>query len=785
MERFRIDVPSATPAEFVKVFGNVRFSVLTPCLLRVESGNFCDEPTQRVWGRAFDAPAYRCEKKGSEVNIITDKAHFTYNLRTRRMKRIILADRRNVKNFKRGNLKGTRRTLDGCNGAVPLEDGLVSRGGVSVMDDSRGLILRGDKIVPRPECSDKYFFAYGSEYRACIADFFKLCGQVPLLPRFALGNWWSRYKAYTQEEYLTLMRRFKAEGLPFTVATIDMDWHWVDVVKRFGPQAKPGKATGMLDLFYNTSWPGWTGYSWNTDLFPDYRAMLKELKGMNYAVTLNLHPATGVRFFEDMYEKVAARAGVDPSTKQRIPFSLANEKIVQAYFDDILRPYEKEGVDFWWIDWQQGKRSDVPGLDPLWALNHYQFLDQKDEGKRALILSRYAKEGSHRYPVGFSGDTAMTWASLKFQPYMTATATNVGYTWWSHDIGGHHFGYKDDELYIRWLQFGVFSPINRLHSTANEFMGKEPWKCSPAAEAVAKTLLRLRHRLIPYLYSENYVTHTTGRALCEPMYYSYDCPEAYRAKGEYMFGGNLLVCPITEKTNKVTSLASADVWIPEGRWTDIFTGNVYTEGNYRVYRYMSKIPVFAREGTIIPMYKEGCDNSISMQNDLEVWIYRGNGEYVLYEDDGVSMDYEKGAYVRTHMSVTLSGNEAVFTVMPAGGDVSMLPKGRKINLLFRDIAEADVNVDGAETGRLSDGVSVEYTGVPVIVTLKNCVFTCNADYRESVTDVVSRYNMNNMLKQSLFSGALGSLTSKIYAPKALRGPIEELRRICTVRTARK
>ena len=103
----------------------------------------------------------------------------------------------------------------------------------------------------------------------------------------------------------------------------------------------------------------------------------------------------------------------------------------------------------------------------------------------------------------------------------------------------------------------------------------------------------------------------------------------------------------------------------------------------------------------------------------------------------------------------------------------------------RGVSEADVNVDGAETGRLSDGVSVEYTGVPVIVTLKNCVFTCNADYRESVTDVVSRYNMNNMLKQSLFSGALGSLTSKIYAPKALRGPIEELRRICTVRTARK
>ena len=781
MKRFEVKTASATAAEFIKVIDGVRFSVLTPCLLRVEHGNFCDEPTQRVWGRAFDTPAFRFERKGSEVHIITDKAHFTYGLRSRRMKRIILADGREVTNFKKGNLKGTRRTLDGCNGAVPLEDGLVSRGGVGVMDDSNGLILRGDKVEQRPKCSDKYYFAYGSEYRKCIADFFKLCGQVPLLPRFALGNWWSRYKAYTQEEYLTLMRRFKAEGLPFTVATIDMDWHWVDIVSKFGEEARPKAPKTLLELFYNTGTPGWTGYSWNTDLFPDYKAMLRELKDMDYRVTLNVHPATGVRFFEDMYEKVAQTVGVDPAEKKQISFSLANENYLKAYFDVIHRPYEKDGVDFWWIDWQQGKISDVPGLDPLWALNHYHFLDQVDEGKRALILSRYAKEGSHRYPVGFSGDTFMTWESLKFQPYMTATAANVGYTWWSHDIGGHHFGYKDDELYVRWLQFGVFSPINRLHSTSNEFMGKEPWKCSPAAEEVADAMLRLRHRLIPYLYSENYITHTCGRALCEPMYYSYDCKEAYKAKGEYMFGSGLLVCPITEKSDKVSRLAAADVWIPEGRWTDIFTGNVYTEGEYRVYRDLGKVPVFAREGAIIPMYKNGCDNSISIQNDLEILIYRGNGEYVLYEDDGISMDYEKGAYVRTHMSITLSGNEAVFTIMPAGGDTGMLPEGRKFYLRFCDIASADADVDGKSAAMTDGAVCVEYTGVPIVVTLKNCVFTCNADYRESVIDTVSRYNMKNFRKKQVFSCALDSLTSKVRAPKALTGPIEELRRICTVK----
>ena len=779
MKRFEIHTPSATPAEYVKVFGDVRFSVLTPCLLRVEMGNFCDEPTQRVWGRAFDTPAFRCENKGSIVHIITDKAHFMFNMRSKRMKRIILSDGRNVINFKRGNLKGTRRTLDGCNGAARLDDGLMSRGGVSVMDDSNGLILRNDKIASRPACSDKYYFAYGSEYRDCIVDFYKLCGQVPLLPRFALGNWWSRYKAYTQEEYLTLMRRFKSEGLPFTVATIDMDWHWVDVVKRFGAQAKPQGARCALELYYNTTWPGWTGYSWNRELFPDYKGMLKELKDMRYAVTLNLHPSMGVRFFEDMYEKVAARVGIDAKTKQAIPFSVANEKIVQAYFDDVLRPYENDGVDFWWIDWQQGKESDVPGLDPLWALNHYHFFFQKYEGKRALILSRYANEGSHRYPVGFSGDTFMTWASLRFQPYMTATAANVGYTWWSHDIGGHHFGYKDDELYVRWLQFGVFSPINRLHSTSNEFMGKEPWKCGAEAEFIADEFLRLRHRLIPYIYSENYITHTCGRALCEPMYYSYDCPEAYAIKGEYMFGSNLLVCPIVHKTDKCTKQAYAKVWVPEGNWTDIFTGNSYKSGFYEMYRDLAKLPVLAKEGAIIPLYHNGRDNDISMQLDMEIWIYRGNGEYVLYEDDGVSMAYERGEYVKTHMSVTLSGQELVFTMMPAGGDENMLPKGRRYRLRFRDIAGADVMIDGQERGTLDEEVCVKYSGIPVIVTLKNCVFTCNADYRESVTDAVSRYNMKNFSKQRIFSGALKSLTGKIPARKALRGPVEELRRICT------
>ena len=778
MKRFDIDVTSASAAEQTVVIGDVRFSALTSRLLRVERGAFCDEPTQRVWHRAFDKPKFECRRGDGVVEIVTSDARFVYDLHRRKMSEIVLKDGRRVRDFRKGNLKGTRRTLDGCDGAAPLGSGLVSRGGVSVMDDSDGLILRGEKIAARPECRDEYYFAYGGDYRGCIADFFKLCGKAPLVPRFALGNWWSRYKAYTQEEYLVLMRRFKEEKLPFTIATIDMDWHWVDVVGKFGEKARPSVSLGALDKMYNTRTPGWTGYSWNTDLFPDYRAMFLELKKMGYRITLNVHPAQGIRFFEDMYPSVAKTVGVDPASKAQIPFSLADDKYLKAYFDDVHRPYESDGVDFWWIDWQQGKYSDVPGLDPLWALNHYHTLDQRDEGKRPLILSRYAKEGSHRYPVGFSGDTFMTWRSLKFQPYMTATAANVGYTWWSHDIGGHQWGIKDDELYVRWVQFGVFSPVNRLHSTSNEFMGKEPWKCGKEAERVSGDFLRLRHRLIPYLYSENYSTHADGRALCEPMYYGCDKPEAYDVKTQYMFGKNLLVSPIIRRSDRRTGLAWADVWLPDGEWTDIFTGNRYNAGKYRVYRPLHQMPVFAKEGAIVPMYALGDDNGLEPDRALCVKIFRGSGEYTLYEDDGVSLAYEKGAFVKTAMSVRADGDSLTFKLEPGGGDLSMLPKDRSWTLDFADIAEANVAIDGKPLGKLSDGVTLKYDGESVTVTLTDCIFKRNADYRESVIDTVSRYRMSNMRKLTLFRLVPDVRDCRLPLSQALRGPVEELRRIC-------
>ena len=223
--------------------------------------------------------------------------------------------------------------------------------------------------------------------------------------------------------------------------------------------------------------------------------------------------------------------------------------------------------------------------------------------RRPLTFSRYAGVGSHRYPIGFSGDTVITWASLDFQPYFTATASNVGYGWWSHDVGGHFFGYKDDELTVRWTQFGVFAPITRLHSSDGPFNTREPWRYGERARRVMTSFLRLRHRLVPYLYTMNRRAHVDGEPLVQPMYYEHPHDaDAYRVRNQYLFGDRLLVAPITTPADRATGLGAVRAWLPPGRWTDVFTGVTYRGGTtILLHRDLDTIPVLAPAGAILPL----------------------------------------------------------------------------------------------------------------------------------------------------------------------------------------
>ena len=748
----------------------VRVALLTQRLLRVEKGVFTDLPTQTVWNRNLGEVDYEVKEEGGVLWVKTEAATFIVNTSAGKVEKIVLSDGSSVTDFQSGNLLGTARTLDMVNGSTKLQPGILSKDGASIMDDSKSLLLEQDgTILPREKCSDLYYFAYGQNYLEQLKDFFRLTGPVPLIPKFALGNWWSRYKAYTQKEYRSLMQEFIDREIPVTVATIDMDWHWVDVVERFGKEAKAIKPKTFEEILYNLVLHGWTGYTWNTELFPDHKELLNWLHENGFYVPLNVHPSQGIRFFEDCYEAVCKRLGKDASTREVVRFDITDKAFVESYFDEVHHPLEEEGVDFWWLDWQQGKLTNVPGLDPLWALNHYHTLDHARGDKRPLILSRYAGLGSHRYPLGFSGDTFSTWESLDFQPYFTNTAANAGYTWWSHDIGGHQQGRQDDELYLRWLQYGVFSPINRLHSSNSDFMGKEPWQRSWAVEKISEDFLRLRHKMIPYMYTANYATHTQGVPICMPMYYVYNCEEAYEARNQYIFGGQLLVCPVTTPMDKRLNLAATKVWLPEGRWTDIFNGRIYEGGQWiTMYRDLDSIPVLAPAGAIVPMYRNCATNDICLEQPLEIHVWHGNGHYDLYEDDGATTAYEKGAYVITRMKAEYEDGVQRFILTPGNDDAHILPEKRRIYVKFRDIEFAEVFVDGVQEVYSKLGIHVPFTGKEVVVELKNPVIAKNKPYEDSRISILTRVQAGNNWKTRRFKGG------KNKFPKYIQDALDEL-----------
>ena len=792
-ETFAWNTDSKTPDEYIIIRNNVRFSLITDRLLRVEVDKkacFTDEPTQSIICRNFAKPEFKIVEDGNIIIFITTKTIFKYDLKKQEMIGISVRGGKNLTEFKSGNLKGTYRTLDMTTGPIELGDGIMSRNGVAVYDDSKSLILNPDGTIGerKKTLKDEYYFAYGNDYRGCLKDFFSLAGQVPLVPRYSLGNWWSRYKAYTQQEYTDLMNKFIDREIPITVATIDMDWHWVDVKERFGKSGgKPTLNPHAPDFIFQGD--GWTGYSWNTELFPDYKGFLKWLHDKNFKVTVNLHPAQGVRFFEDMYKEFAERMGVDPATKQKIPFDITDPDYIDAYFNILHKPYEDQGVDFWWIDWQQGKNTKIKNLDPLWALNHYHTLANDKGNNRPLILSRFAEIGSHRYPLGFSGDTKICWEALNFQPYFTSTATNVGYTWWSHDIGGHMSGSKDDELYTRWIQYGLYSPIMRLHSTSNEFMGKEPWKHSYEAETIATDVLRQRHAMIPYLYSMNYRTHKHSLALVEPMYYPYpDSAEAYEVPNQFFFGSELMVAPITKKRNPNTNLAEVEVWLPRGRWTDIYTGAIY-EGDkkVRMYRGIESIPVFAKEGAIIPLSGNDRNNDWKNPKDMTIRIFRGTNTFELYEDDGESNEFKNGNFAITKFRVREAVRDVVFDIQPARGNCSTLPARRNYTLVFEDITSAE-NISVTSKGK-EVKFDIEYKGGKTIITLKGITpkqgvevalteITArgNRDKKEQIIDLVTKYQLGVNMKLLKFNSFVKNIYGKSIpdCEDYFKGPIAEV-----------
>jgi hypothetical protein len=721
------DNPVASPGAVVR-FEHARFTVLTPQLIRMEwsaDDQFQDHASFVFINRRLPVPEFSrtITNDGRTMTIHTSALTLTWSplspsegfTGSNLMIRLTVGNK--AVEWHPGmndpeNLEGTTRTLDGALGSKtkePIGQGLISRSGWALVDDStRPLFdsadfqfLQGEKspwpwAMERPadekpgSYDDWYFFGYGHDYRKALGDYVRVAGRIPLPPRFAFGSWWSRYWAYSDQELDQLVRGFHENSTPLDVFVIDMDWH----INRQQLEARGEKDQSGESL-------GWSGYTWNKLLFPDPELFLKKLHSEGLRVTLNLHPASGIEPWEQDYPAMARAMGIDPATQKYVPFDPTNKQWAENYFRLVLHPLEREGIDFWWLDWQQEPDTKMPGVNNTWWLNYLHFTDQQREGKRPLLFHRWGGLGNHRYQIGFSGDTISVWPSLAFQPWFTATAANVGYAYWSHDIGGHMPGAVDPELYTRWVEFGAFSPILRTHTTKNPDSERRIWAYPEPYSSILRNTYQLRYAIEPYLYTEARRTYDTGVGFLHPLYYDWpEAEEAYANKDEYVFGSQMLAAPVTGPASKESGLATEKVWLPAGEWIERPTGKHF-RGPIEVERSFSidQIPVYVRAGAIVPMQPAMLYTGQKAVDPLIVNVWPlapgASSSYSLYEDSGVSVLYQRGVFTRTPIRASEDGDTLRVEIGPVEGSFPGMLKTRSYELrLPDDWPPSVVTVDG-------------------------------------------------------------------------------------------
>ena len=746
LEGSNVTNPKADPNAVITE-GNARFTVLTPEMIRIEysdKGVFEDRATFTIINRQLEVPRFTTSENDEFLYIDTDKLHLKYRKGTNPVTLPASSANLSITLNHNGrkvlwypgkpdpmNLKGTCRTLDGSNGnnkRDELEDGLISRSGWSVIEDSwtsarpdgsRSFALEPDDRLgydwwaPRkdPHALDVYFLGYGNNYKKALNDFTLIAGKIPLPPSYVFGYWYSKYSSYSADDYREIMNSLSSNDIPTDVMILDMDWHW------------NGNAGSMSE-----GRGGWTGWSWNTNLIPDPKGLLSDIHDHNLKAALNLHPADGINsiespeFFAAMNKDLQGKYDVNDGNGTTIPWYMDYPDFANAFFNTIIREHEDEGVDFWWLDWQQHLTSPYTnGLGETFWCNHvfYNDMAKNRPGRRPVIFHRWGGLGSHRYQIGFSGDALINFPTLAFQPYFTATASNVGYGYWGHDLGGHAFTdektVNDPELVLRWIQFGVFTPIFRTHATNDSRIERQIWKFPNFPDMLQA--VKLRYELFPYIYTMAREAYDTGISLCRPLYYEYpDAEEAYSHEDEYFFGNDILVSPIVEPAKD--GVSTKTIWFPEGNWWSASTNEMIKGPGARTMAFSkTDIPYFYREGSVVPLNPAGVKNVTEHPQHLVISVVAGkNGEGKLYEDAGDNSDYDV-SYAMTNLNQTVSGDNIILTINPRQGDVADLPSSRSYTVrVYNTKTPAAVYVNGTHTTSYSYDSNRKCTTIEIPVS---------------------------------------------------------------------
>lgn len=650
-----------------------RITVLSDVLLRLEyspTGTFEDRPTELVTFRHFSVPKFFIKEDQNFLTITTkyfkleyqkDKPFYGSKVTPDQYLKVTLNNTDKVWYFgaaEARNFKGTSYSLDNVDGNPVYHKGLYSTDGFVSIDDSQTLLYNRDGSLGRRSDKriDTYLFMYRKDFGFCLRDYFKLTGKPLLIPRYALGVWWYKNIEYNTDLINKLVDDFKRNEIPLSVL--------------------------LLNSWYMKHDDVDTGYTFNYNLFDNPKKLIDNLHMNHIKLGLRINPMAGVHPEELGYQRFKQASGYNE--EGIIPFNVFNKEMLNAYFDILIKPLYDFGTDFFWIDYNNPK-----DLYTLRALNYYHFNDYKQfKNRRGIILSRNGLVASHRYPVLYSGETIVSWKNLNMIPEFNSKSSNIGVSWWSHDIGGYKDGIEDPELYMRFIQLGTYSPILRLSSDTSHYYKREPWLWDVKTYKVVKEYLNLRHRLIPYIYTEGYKYSRTGLPLIQPVYYRY--PEIYDEplyKNEYYFGTELFIAPITTKKDLLMNRTVHRIFLPNGVWYDFKTGKKYMGGKRYVTFFKDEdYPVFAKKGTIIPLAVQAENiNDINNPKSLEIHIFPGtNNTYKLYEDDGISSMFEEGKYLITDIDYNYQLNNFTAIIRPVDGKTDVVPKERNYKVRFRN-----------------------------------------------------------------------------------------------------
>lgn len=649
--------------------GNARFTVITPECIRIESspsGKFVDAESTFAVNRAARTNDFKVERAGESLVIDTGKLRLVYQpdgqaLGASNLSAQIRMGDQSVTwspgMLNSGNLGGTITTLDTVVGPEDLGKGVLSRDGWFLLDDSHSPLLTSTWVKSRPAGTgtDWYLFGYGKDYKSALRSLITIGGAAPMPRRYALGIWFSRYWKFKSSDFRSIVDEYRQHDFPLDVLVMDMDWHR----------------------------EGWTGWSWNKELIPDAKDLLSWLHKEGLHVPLNLHPADGVSPHEDQYADFMKALGKSPASAETLPFDAGSESYIDAFLGKVLAPLQNDGVDFWWLDWQQYPFTrSIPDLTNLFWMNEILYNSTTSNGARGISLSRWGGWGDHRHPIQFSGDADTGWPMLGFEVPLTSTAGNVGCYYWSHDIGGHTGG-RNEESYARWVQFGATTAALRSHSTNRPDMDRRPWLYPKWAEDSMRIAFHLRSQILPYVYTSARQTFESGVSLNRPLYLEYpDQEPAYHNGQEFLLGDHLLVAPITMPGVGPGRVGRQVVWFPPGNtWYNLFTGEKFSGVQTRIVSAdINEFPVFARGGVPIPLQPYQDRPGTAALKTLRVRCYPGTdgqtGKYTLYEDDGQSNDYEKGARALTPLSYTRHGDRITIHVGPTEGQYRDQPASR-------------------------------------------------------------------------------------------------------------